>query len=141
MKINNSKENAINEGKWTKPGADFFDKLKEESNYKALIKEAYLMSPDNIERDTVFSNSNCKYPHHVISDNELRLSVPGVKAAINRLRQQGAYSGEAKSHIDRHIKELGLNTYIHEDSLYVEEDAIYMKQIVENFNDIENKYL
>jgi ADP-ribose pyrophosphatase YjhB (NUDIX family) len=105
MKINNSKEDAIRSGKWSKPNASFYDALISEDNYKDLIKEAFLRS-GNINKDTPYSSSKCKYPHHVIKDEELILSEPGVRAAYARAKQMGVYHGKLKDHLDKHLNEL-----------------------------------
>jgi len=135
LKINNSKNAAIKTGSWSNPGAKFYDRLlnafycegdipegakeleKKLKDGKYLqwndfLKEAYLIAPvKDIKNSpygvTPFSNSGCKYPHHEIRNGELVLSVPGVKAAYARAKQQGVYSGELKAHLERHMKELG----------------------------------
>jgi len=135
LEIDNSIDSAIKSGKWSNPGASFYDKLlnsfyckdnvpedaKElEKKIKSgkylqwndFLKEAYLIAPiKDIKNSpygvTPFSRSGCKYPHHEIRNNKLVLSVPGVKAAYARAKQQGVYSGEIKSHLERHIKDLG----------------------------------
>lgn len=107
MKINNSKKDAIRSGKWSKPNASFYDTLISEDNYKDLIKEAFLRS-GNISKDTPYSSSKCKYPHHVIKDGELVLSEPGVRAAYARAKQMGVYNGKLKDHLDKHLNELGV---------------------------------
>lgn len=136
IKINNSKNAAIIEGKWSKPGAKFYDTLmnsfycngKIPADSKALdqaikdgkyiqwhdyLKEAYLVAPvTNIKNSpygrTPFTNSGCKYPHHVIKNGQLVVSVPGLRAAYSRACQQGVMTGSVKQHFDRHVKELGL---------------------------------
>lgn len=105
MQINNSKNDAIRSGKWVKPNASFYDTLVNEDNYKDLINEAFLKH-GNINKDTPYSSSKCKYPHHVIKDGELVLSEPGVRAAYARAKQMGVYFGSLKEHLDRHLEEL-----------------------------------
>lgn len=164
MKIDNSKEAAVTNGKWSNPGAKFYDKLinavycnnddikdgkelkdavdKDEfGDGRRLLKEAYLIAPIKEIKcgphgTTPYSRSGCKYPHHVIKNDTLVLSVPGVKAALARLKQQGEYKGDPKKHIDRHIRELELKQYIHEGELYIDDAAVYMEKIDNNFNDI-----
>ena len=136
LKINNSKDKAVKTGKWSNPGAKFYDTLLDsfycegdlpadskeldkkikDGNYiqwNDFLKEAYLIAPiKDIKNSpygvTPFSRSGCKYPHHEIRNGELVLSVPGVKAAYARAKQQGVYKGELKEHLDHHIKELGV---------------------------------
>ncbi len=105
MKINNSKKDAIRSGKWDKPNASFYDDLLKEDNYKSLIQEAFLKH-GKINKDTPYSSSGCKYPHHVIKDGELVLSEPGVRAAYSRAKQMGVYNGKLKDHLDKHLIEL-----------------------------------
>lgn len=107
MKINNSKKDAIRSGKWSKPNASFYNTLISEDNYKDLIKEAFLRY-GNINKDTPYSSSKCKYPHHAIKNGELVLSEPGVRAAYARAKQMGVYSGKSKEHLDKHLNELGV---------------------------------
>lgn len=150
LKINNTKDAAVKTGKWSNPGAKFYDKLldshdsrwnhngrnvfpedevaKEWDYWPDFLKEAYLIAPVKDIKNTPygrtpFSSSGCKYPHHVIRNGELVLSVPGIKAAYARAKQQGVYKGELKTHLERHIKELG-------DLVNFEE------KIEENFNHI-----
>lgn len=121
MKIDNSKGSAV-DGKWTKPGAEFYDELK---SSKELLDEAFLIVGKNAGKDTPYSSSGCKYPHHVIRDGKLVLSIPGVKSAYSRAKQMGAFSGSLKEHLVRHYKELGIY-----DGSKMESD----QKIQENFN-------
>lgn len=50
-----------------------------------------------------------KYPHHVIKDGKLVVSISGVQAAFQRASQQGIVEGDVKAHLLRHYRELGLN--------------------------------
>lgn len=155
IKINNSKNHAVS-GKWKDPGASFYDQLlnafycdgevptgsKElESAIKSgkykewpdFLKEAYLIAPiEDIKNSqygvTPYSRSGCKYPHHVIRNNELVLSIPGLKAAYSRAKQMGVFSGDIKAHLERHYKELG----IYEDSTMA-----VSERIEHNFKNIE----
>lgn len=157
LKINNTKEQAVSSGKWKDPGAKLYDQLlnafycdgdiptdpKElekkikESKYlqwNDFLKEAYLVAPiKGIKNSpcgvTPYSRSGCKYPHHVIRNGELVVSIPGLKAAYTRVKQMGIFSGEVKEHLERHYKELG----IYEDSTMVIEE-----KIDQNFKDIED---
>lgn len=117
LKINNSKNAAIDKGKWKDPGAKLYDTLmdafyskgdipigsKELDKamkdgtyymYDEFLKEAYMVAPvADIKNSpygrTPFSRSGCKYPHHVIKGKELVVSIPGLKAAYICARNQG----------------------------------------------------
>lgn len=156
IRINNSKRHAVLNGKQKVPGAKLYDQLlnafycdgdipadsKEleksikEGKYlqwDAFLKEAYLVAPvKDIKNSpygvTPYSRSGCKYPHHVIRNNELVLSMPALKAAYSRAKQMGIFSGEVKEHLKRHYEELG----IYEDSTMALEE-----KIEKNFSDIE----
>lgn len=154
--IDNSKDAAIKSGKWKAPGASFYDQLlnafycdgdiptdskeleKKSKDGKYLqwndfLKEAYLVAPVKSIKNspygvTPYSKSGCKYPHHVIRDGKLVLSVPGLQAAYSRAKQMGVFSGEVKAHLERHYKELGM----------YEDSAMYSEKTIEqNFRDIE----
>lgn len=128
MKIDNSKESAIMSGTWSKPGASFYNNLMSEDNYQSLINEAFLIS-DDVDKDTTFAQSGCKYPHHVIKDDTLVVSAPGIKAAYSRARQMGVYKGDVKEHLDKHMRELG----------YLDKKGIHYEEIMEeNFQYIES---
>ena len=157
IKINNNEKAAIKDKKWKNPGAKLYNQLLDsmycEGNiptdskdiddavkngryiqWDSYIKETYLIAPvNNINNSphgrTPYSRSGCKYPHHVIRDNELVLSLGGVKAAYARAKQQGIYKGEVKDHLDRHMKELGL----------LDKKGIHYESLIEdNFIDIES---
>lgn len=156
IRINNSKRHAVLNGKQKVPGAKLYDQLlnafycdgdipadsKEleksikEGKYlqwDAFLKEAYLVAPvKDIKNSpygvTPYSRSGCKYPHHVIRNNELVLSIPALKAAYSRAKQMGIFYGEVKEHLKRHYKELD----IYEDSTMALEE-----KIEKNFSDIE----
>lgn len=128
MKIDNSKESAIMSGSWSKPGASFYNNLMNEDNYQSLINEAFLIS-DDVDKDTTFAQSGCKYPHHVIKDDTLVVSAPGIKAAYSRARQMGVYKGDVKEHLDKHMRELG----------YLDKKGVHYEEIMEeNFQYIES---
>jgi uncharacterized coiled-coil protein SlyX len=76
------------------------------SNYKSLVKEAYLIVEDGWEDAP---SEKLKYPHHVIKDGKLVLSIPGCEAALQRLHQEGITSGSAINHLKKHYKTLGLS--------------------------------
>lgn len=126
MKINNSKEAAINSKHWENPGAKFYDKIKDS---KAALNEAYLVVGDKAG-DVSFSASGCKFPHHCINkEGDLVLNVAGVKAAYSRAKQSGMFKGDIKDHLVRHYKELG----IYKDSTMANDERIN-----ENFEYIES---
>lgn len=163
LEIDNSKESAIKSGKWNAPGASFYDQLlnaawceggvPDEANelinkmnsgkYKQwadFLEEAYLVAPvKKIQNSphgvTPFSRSGCKYPHHVIRNGKLILSVPGIKAAYARALQMGVLKGEVKKHLERHIKELDMQVNFKNGSLSWNES--HEIKIDENFADIE----
>lgn len=128
IKIDNSLASAVKSGRWGNPGSKFYNKLMECGNYKALINEAYLLHGD-VYKDTTFAGSKCKYPHHVISNGKLVVSIPGIKAAYSRAKQMGVFTGKLKSHLEKHYREMG----IYKDST-MDHDNV-MK---ENFEYIEN---
>lgn len=104
IEINNSYEAAVKSGKWGNPGASFYDKIK---HSKTLLNEAYLEVGD-VDKDTSFSASECKFPHHCIVNGELVVSIPGIKAAYSRAKQMGKFSGEIKRHLEKHYKAMGI---------------------------------
>ena len=107
--IDNTNDSAIKSGKWSNPGASLFDAICKEGNYKSLLNEAYLLHGDIDKSDKLtYSNSGCKYPHHVIREGKLVVSEPGVKAAYQRAKQMGIFKGEVKKHLERHYRELGI---------------------------------
>ena len=132
IKINNTEKSAV-DGKWKNPGASLYNELCDASNWKELLEEAYLIAPINdIHNDprmkTPFSRSGCKYPHHIVKDGKLVLSKSGVRAAYARLKQMGKYSGNAREHIEKHLKELGM----------IDKDGVhYEDTIQQNFFQIE----
>lgn len=167
LKINNSKEAAVKSGKWNAPGAAFYDRLLNsfyfeggkvpdtaEGLQKALnngkyiqwfqyLEEAYLVAPvkkisNSPHGVTPFSRSGCKYPHHVIRNGELVVSIPGIKAAYARALQMGVLKGDVKKHLERHIKELGLTTSFKNGALTWNENTEVDNKIEQNFRDIEN---
>lgn len=164
LEIDNSKESAIKTGKWNAPGASFYDqllnaawyvggvpddaeglnKMIKEGKYKHwvdFIEEAYLVAPvkkisNSPHGVTPFSRSGCKYPHHVIRNGKLVVSVPGIKAAYARALQMGVLKGEVKKHLERHIKELEMEVSFKNGSLSWNES--YERRIDENFGSIES---
>ena len=155
LKINNSKEAAVKGGKWSNPGAKLYDtlldsfycdgniptdsrklnKMTKEGKvfyWDKFLQEAYLVAPVNHIKNspysrTTYSNSGCKYPHHVVKGNELVLSVKGVMAAYSRAKQMDVYKGKIKEHLERHMKELEIE---------IDDKKICESIIYDNFNDI-----
>lgn len=131
LTISNSAKDASKDSKWSNPGASLYDKIMESSNWKALLREAYLIGDvDKIKKnETSYSASGCKYPHHKIIGDKLVVSEAGIKAAYSRAKQMGIFNGKVKSHIIKHYKELGLlkDSNINES----------FNKIINNFNDIE----
>lgn len=106
IKIDNSKEKAV-DGKWSNPRQKLLNPILKASNKIALLNEAYLFY-DKTDEDITLSDVS--YPHHIIKNGELLLHIRGVQSAFSRLAQQGKVTGEAKKHLLRHYKTLGLNT-------------------------------
>ena len=131
LEIDNSAEAAVKSGRWKNPGSSFYYKIlnsfrvtdeskddedidKYDFDFRKVLKEAYLIAPvEKIKNSpygiTSYSQSGCKYPHHVIKNGKLVVSVPGIQAAYSRAKQQGIFKGDVKSHIEKHYKELGLD--------------------------------
>ena len=106
IEISNDKDTAVS-GKWTNPRQKLLAPIIKASNKTELLNEAYLFWEDKgAEGITV---SDVSYPHHVIKNGKLVLHIRGVQAAFSRLSQQGEDKGEAKAHLIRHYKTLGLN--------------------------------
>ena len=130
IRIDNSKQSAVKSGKWKNPGSSFYYKIlnsftiadpkrseedpdRYDFDFRKVLQEAYLVAPvAKIKNSpygiTPYSQSGCKYPHHVIRNGKLVVSIPGIQAAYARAKQQGIYKGKVKEHIDRHYKEMGL---------------------------------
>lgn len=130
IRIDNSKQSAVKSGKWKNPGSSFYYKIlnsftiadpnrseedpdRYDFDFRKTLQEAYLVAPvEKIKNSpygiTPYSQSGCKYPHHVIRNGKLVVSIPGIQAAYARAKQQGIYKGKVKEHIDRHYKEMGL---------------------------------
>ena len=105
IKIDNTKESAV-DGKWVNPRLKLLNPILEASNKKALLEEAYLFVTD-FDEPTL---EDVSYPHHLIKGDTMVLHQRGVQAAFSRLAQQHLVKGEAKKHLLRHYKELGLST-------------------------------
>lgn len=162
--IDNSEKSAV-KSKWKEPGAALYDQLlntfhcvddvpadtKElnkaikNGTYKQwpdFIKETYLIAPvDNINNSpygiTPYSRSGCKYPHHVIRDGKLVLSIEGLKHAYEIAWKHNELTPSINRHLNRHFKELGIRPWFHHGQMvYLKENAMNMK-IEENFRSIE----
>lgn len=107
IKINNSKDSAINSSSWSNPGRKLYGKILKATNSKSLLDEAYLVVESGYEDSP---SSSLKYPHHSIKNGELVVNIAGLKAAFSRAEQQGIVSGNVKSHLLKHYHELGLDT-------------------------------
>lgn len=107
MKIDNSKEAAVDSESWENPGKKLYEPLFEHSNVNELIYEAYLIAKDGFQDAP---SEKLKYPHHTIKDNTLVCDVKGVQAALARAKQTGEFKDkEVWAHLHRHYKELGLD--------------------------------
>lgn len=112
IEIVNSKETAIN-GRWANPRQKLLSPILKANNKTALLNEAYLFYDNKGQEETTLSDVS--YPHHAIKDGKLVLHIRGVQAAFSRLAQQGKVEGEAKAHLIRHYRTLGLNRENFED--------------------------
>lgn len=108
IEIDNSKEAAIFDKDWVKPDAEFYDWLREASNFRSLSKENALVLEEGWETN-IASN---KYPHHSRKDGKLVVNERGVRAAYSRGMAQNLFeeNPSAKRHILKHFKELELPT-------------------------------
>lgn len=105
--IDNTKDSAKNSDSWKNPGATFLNKCLKASNHEALVKEAYAVVPADVSGDV--SINDVGYPHHDIVDGKMIVDVAGVEAAYKRAMQQ-KLTGAPMDHINKHRKELGLDT-------------------------------
>ena len=105
--IDDTKDSAKNSDSWKNPGATFLNKCLKASNHEALVKEAYAVVPDDVSGDV--SINDVGYPHHDIVDGKMVVDVAGVEAAYKRAMQQ-KLTGAPMDHINKHRKELGLDT-------------------------------
>ena len=113
IEISNEKENAVN-GRWNNPRQKLLSPILKSKNKIALLNEAYLFyEKDEVQKE--INLSEVSYPHHVIKDGKLVLHIRGVQSAFSRLVQQGKMEGEAKAHLIRHYKTLGLSKQNFED--------------------------
>jgi len=106
IKINNTRESAVNSKSWQNPGRKLYSGLLEKSNNKSLLNEAYLVVESGYKDRP---SESLKYPHHSIKNNELVVNVAGVQASFQRACQVGVATGEVLAHIKKHYKELNLD--------------------------------
>lgn len=160
LEIDNSKKSSIASGGWSDPGAKLYDQLLQsyycvgdlpadgksmeraikEGKYKQwydFLEEAYLIAPiKDIKNSpygvTPYTRSGCKYPHHVIKNGKLVVSIPGIKAAYARAKQAGIFKGKVKEHLERHYKEMGI---------YQGSTIEINERIEQNFDEIEGYIL
>ena len=166
IKINNSRKAAIIKGKWKDPGAKLYDQLldamyckgdiptnpkdleaaRKSGNYcdwSDFLKEAYAVAPvKDIKNSpygrTPFSRSGCKYPHHVIKNGQLIVSIPGLRSAYICARNQGVlvnHTPENKqivAHLNKHFRELGIEPVWHHGELYFQDTKT--KKFTERFD-------
>lgn len=154
--INNSKNSAIKSGGWSNPGASFYNRLlecfyckgniptdaqeldkkiksKEYLQWYDFLKEAYLVAPiTKIQNSpygkTPYTRSGCGYPHHVFKGKELVVSIPGLKAAYKRACQMGIMKGNVQEHLERHIKELGIQASFQNNRLTWNEEVEFIEE-------------
>lgn len=108
IEIDNSKDSADMTGSW---GDVDKTKLRNDilkaSNYKSLVKEAYLIVEDGWEDAP---SQHLKYPHHAIRNGKLIVHKDGCQTALSFLNKNDAGNTKAKNHLKKHYKELGLDT-------------------------------
>lgn len=155
LKINNSRKAAIIKGKWKDPGAKLYDQLLDAMyckgdiptnpkdleaaiksgdycDWPGFLKEAYAVAPvKDIKNSpygrTPFSRSGCKYPHHVIKNGQLVVSIPGLRSAYICARNQGVlvnHTPENKqivAHLNKHFRELSIEPVWHHGELYFQD--------------------
>ena len=106
IKIDNSKDAAVDSKKWDPSKSELIKAILNASQPSTLMREVFLVCPEKVGD---LEAKTCGYPHHDIIDSKCVLNLAGVKAAYARAKQQGIYEGEVKEHLDRHRKELGLD--------------------------------
>ena len=154
LKINNSKS-AMRKGKWKDPGAKLYmellgslyhhsDQVDDTKNldYQQYLKEAYLIAPtkdinNSPHRTTPFVRSGCKYPHHVIKDDQLVLHLDGLKWAYTQAWKNKELDKGTRAHLNRHLKECNLKLEHHHGQIYLSESGWWDEKIEEDFEDIE----
>ena len=174
LKIDNSKGASMNYrgSKWSDPGAALYDQLLQASyiadlkendvqkaatdprnkGWKDFLKETYLIAPVNDIKNTPhgitpYSQSGCKYPHHIIHDGKLVMHRGGVLQSCKQAIRAREYKGNVKSHLERHLEEFGLKVQFHHGQVYFGEstlhsssnpDSLIQERIDNNFDDIED---
>lgn len=129
IKIDNSKDSAV-DGKWQNPRRKLFNPIIKATNSKSLLKEAYLIGDFSTSEPEI---TKFKYPHHVVRDGKLVVHKSGLIAAFQRAAQQGVVSGNVKSHLLKHYRELGLSTEnFAEFAMSEDEFNLYFKNILTN---------
>ena len=127
IKIDNSKDSTV-DGKWQNPRRKLFNPIIKATNSKSLLKEAYLISDFSTSEPEI---TKFKYPHHVVRDGKLVVHKSGLIAAFQRAAQQGIVSGNVKSHLLKHYRELGLSTEnFAEFAMSEDEFNLYFKNIL-----------
>ena len=111
ISIHNKKDEAHN-GHWGKEKyGNLYKTIARAENRDELGEECWLDFPSDAFKlwPRASGEHRCSYPHHIIEDGDtMILSVPGVKAAYARAKQQGVFSGKIKEHLERHYRELEL---------------------------------
>lgn len=104
IEIDNSKESANTSGSWGNVNkTSLRNKILKASNYKSLVKEAYLIVEDGWLDSP---SSHLKYPHHFISDGKLVIHKGGLIAARQYLAKNDPDNTSAISHLKKHYKTL-----------------------------------
>lgn len=140
MKIDNGPEKAVSSGKWSRErGKELYGAIANETDRDELGREGFLIFPDDAFKlwPRASGLSRCKYPHHQVRDGELVVSVPGLRAAYARAKQQKVYAGELKAHLDRHLVELGLAHQSGDEIVMEDAQLITEGTIIDNFDEIE----
>lgn len=112
LKIDNSAEYAIKDGNWKNQFSNTYKKLMTKAEWKELLAETFLVAPiENIKNDedevTSFRDSRCRYQHHMIYNDMLVISVPGLQTAYRMAKNDGLCDEKMKQHLKRHLQELG----------------------------------
>lgn len=123
IEIDNSKESAIMEENWGDiDKSELRKEIMSAENYRELVKEAYLVIEDGWEEAP---SEHLKYPHHVIRDGKLVVHKQGCQVAYAFLQKNDPNNEDAKAHLEKHYKELGLE---------FEEYQLTQQQIISEFN-------
>jgi hypothetical protein len=105
ISIDNTKDASVS-GVWSNPRRKLFSPITKASNSVALLKEAYLIGDFSTTEPEI---TKFKYPHHVIRNGKMVVHINGLQHAFSRASAEGIVSGNVKSHLMRHYKELGLS--------------------------------